>query len=69
LSVTVAAVAEGWKEIAGVVGRCERTCRRWSKKQRDPLPVYHYLGTVIMNRSEYLAWKKRQARSYALEVL
>jgi len=58
---------EGWKAIAEALGRTERSCRRYARRRRDPLPVYRYLGTVVIHRAALDEWKKRQGTSYNME--
>jgi hypothetical protein len=62
-----APLIEGWKSIADALERTERSCRRYAKRRRDPLPVYRYLGTVVIHRTALEDWKRRQGTSYNMD--
>lgn len=50
----------GWKDILPIVGLSEGAARAASEREKDPLPVRVYFGTVIAKRAEVLAWIGRQ---------
>jgi hypothetical protein len=49
---------EGWKDIAGYLGRSVRTVQRWEREKGLPVQRHEVLG-VIAYRSELDAWSKR----------
>ena len=53
---------EGWKSIAQAVGVDERTAQRYSKRRKDPLPVYWRRcgGIVVAHATALRDWMARQ---------
>jgi hypothetical protein len=50
----------GWKMISADVGLSVQTVWRMARRNRDPLPVWKYLHTVIAWPSALRDWKLRQ---------
>ena len=51
---------EGWKAIAATVELTVPTAWRMARRNRDPLPVWAYLHTVIAWSSALKEWRSRQ---------
>lgn len=51
---------EGWKLIAAHVELTVPTAWRMARRNRDPLPVWSYLHTVIAWPSALTEWRARQ---------
>lgn len=55
-------VLDGQKAIAEYLGVSVRSIERWARRDRDPLPLYRYLGSIQAKRAALDAWKERQRR-------
>jgi hypothetical protein len=51
---------EGWKAIAGLVELTIPTAWRMARRNRDPMPVWAYLHTVLAWPSALKEWRSRQ---------
>lgn len=51
---------EGYKAIAKAIGRSERSCKRYARRRRDPLPVYLFLGAIVIRETALKEWMNRQ---------
>ncbi len=52
----------GWKLIAQAIGVSVRAAQGYAGRERDPLPVYLYLGRVVAHATALRDWCDRQRR-------
>ena len=61
------ATTDGWKAIAAAIGAAPRTAKRLARRERDPLPAWRYLDTVVAWPSAIREWQARQLRPVSLD--
>jgi hypothetical protein len=50
---------EGWKAIANELDVSVETVQRMARRNRDPLPVWKFIRTIVAWRSAIQDWKSR----------
>lgn len=50
---------EGWKSIATELDVSVETVQRLARRNRDPLPVWKFIRTIVAWRSAIEQWKAR----------
>jgi hypothetical protein len=58
---------DSWKEIAGYLGRSEKTARRWEARERLPVhrPLHERAGSVYAYTNELDAWRNQRTATAA----